>query len=74
MFAAVVERLRSGEAYYEAMGAELRRRDYPTRDGLQLADAAAPHHGGAGAVGGLAWRAHGLLVAVFVATMLRLAT
>ena len=43
MFAAVVERLRSGEPYYEAMGAELRRRGYPTRRGLQLAYSAPPH-------------------------------
>jgi hypothetical protein len=31
-FAAVVDRVRGGESYYAAMGAELRRRDYPTRD------------------------------------------
>jgi hypothetical protein len=31
-FAAVVDRLRAGEHYYDAMGTELRRRDYPTRD------------------------------------------
>jgi hypothetical protein len=70
MFAAVVERLRSGESYYEAMGAELQRRDYPThvvfnwRTPLHLTMVAlAPW---------AVWRGvlTGLLVAVFVATML----
>lgn len=32
VFAVVVDRLRTGEAYYDAMGVELRQRDYPTRD------------------------------------------
>ena len=70
MFAAVVERLRSGESYYDAMGAELQRRDYPThvvfnwRTPLHLTMVAlAPW---------AVWRGvlTGLLVAVFVATML----
>lgn len=31
-FAAVVDRMRSGASYYDAMGIELRNHDYPTRD------------------------------------------
>lgn len=73
-FAAVVERVRAGENYYEAMGAELRQHDYPTRDSFNWRT---PLHLSALALAprGL-WRSvlTAVLVALYVAAMMTVRT
>jgi hypothetical protein len=70
MFALVVERVRAGEDYYSAMGAELRQHGYPTRDPFNWRT---PLHLSALALAPWAvWRAllTALLVALYVGVMI----
>jgi hypothetical protein len=62
-FAAVVDRMRAGEAYYDAMGEELRQHNYPTRDSFNWRTPL--HLRGLALAPWLVWR--GLLTAMLVA-------